>query len=241
MTTDWYENAAALGLKSISSDITYYASEAKELLNSLGFTGLGLSSGQAEIRYSVLGLDGIFFEAETVNEADFVFISIFRKLPQSIVRVREEIPEAYRETVPENTVGKVYSTDPREGQVNLIVSNQLKNYPSDVFSIDFVDFDYSTPALYEVVTPDEALTNLQRGNGSLVYFQDSNTDYFANLSTNVAVTEFRVDATRTELAYWEPEDWAGYTYPIYVFKGVARLENGGLANFTFFVDAIKRL
>ncbi len=54
------------------------------------------------------------------------------------------------------------------------------------------------------------------------------------------VSRFRATATETELAYFEPNIWEGYVYPIYIFRGKAELVSGKTADFVFYVDAIRR-
>ena len=57
------------------------------------------------------------------------------------------------------------------------------------------------------------------------------------------VEEFSLDAAATELGYFEPSEWNSnsnrFVYPIYIFRGTAELENGLVADFVFYMEAVK--
>ncbi len=240
MDTLFLQNIDSLASKQILQQIETYKARSLGLVSSLGFDTAGIRDGVYDIRFAELGLDGIFLETTSYNVADYIFINIFRKLPLADLKPDGQRPPATEQNpVPPPVSGKVYKNDPRLGQIELVVSNSLSNYPKDVFRIKFTDFEYSESSVYLIKSADEAWTDVQLGKGSLVLVRPQGANYFGG-NQSVNIKEFRMDARLTELAYYEPEIWSGYTYPIFVFRGTATLENGGFASFVFFVDAIKR-
>lgn len=239
MESQFSSNSRVFQNTSVTLDINGYASRSKSLINDLGFDSLGFPEGIADIRYITLGLDGLFLESDQ-DAASFVYVNIFRNLPLSDLKPSDQQPTLKEgETVPEAVEGVVYSEDPRFGQISMIVSNDLGSFNEDVFKLEFTDFKYGVSSAYQIITPEEAWNEIQSGSGSLVLIQPQNANHFGEYQT-LDVTEFRADARRTEIAYYEPKEWTGYVYPIYIFRGTAVLEDGRLASFTFFVDAIKR-
>jgi hypothetical protein len=243
--TEYYENESALQVKTLYETIERYINTSGNLISSLNFLVFGMEKATIEARFAKLGLDGVFVDSPTATESDYVFMNYFRKLPQADLKPKEILPQVEDETlIPLPAEGRVYSRDPRFGQIKIIISNRLNDLTRDIFEIDFTDFEYSTiKASYFIVTPDEAFDLIQRGNGSLVFVQPQGINYLApGLSTgNTEVVEFVLDAKRTELGYFEPAEWTGYVTPIYIFKGSATLKDGRQANVVIYVDAIKRI
>ncbi len=242
MDTLFYDNQAAISRKTLYPDLQQYIKGIGSILSSLTFDSIGIDGGQVVAKYAELGLDGIFIDNNNVNEAEYVFLNVFRILPQADLKPTAELPKVVDKTlIPKATTGKVYSNDPRYGQISMIVSNQMRDIKNDIFRINYTDYEYSTKkGGYLVIAPDEAWSNVQKGQGSLVYFQKQGDNYFGNPIDVTDVSRFVADARRTELAFWEPNEWTGFVYPIYVFNGRAELEDGRQGSFTIFIDAIKR-
>lgn len=96
----------------------------------------------------------------------------------------------------------------------------------------------SDPGVYPIISPEKAYAILQEGNASLRSLTVDN-DFFADYQTK-NVSEFRIDASKTELAYLIKDEITdtSYTYPIYIFRGETIYTNGELGNFIFYVDAL---
>ena len=79
----------------------------------------------------------------------------------------------------------------------------------------------------------------KRVRGALTFIKVSNSNYFKKYS-KVDVSEFEALSEKTSLGFYEPTVWSGYVLPIYVFEGIATMKDGSLAEFIFYVDALKR-
>lgn len=218
-----------------------YVSSGRTIVNSLNFDSLGLLDGDIIPTYSFFGTDGIFYEAEQ-SQSEYVFIDIFRQLPFADLKPSAELPTLQPgQSIPDEIDSLVYKNDPRQGSARFIVKENGRDLDEDVLFIDYTNFEYVTTAgSYLIITPDEAWSNIQSGQGSLVLIQQSG-DTSLDTSTPLNVRRFVAEAPQTEVGYFEPESWETYVYPIYIFRGTAELEDGRLANFVFYIDAIKRI
>jgi hypothetical protein len=242
MNTVYENNIDAKRAKTLSNNLQTYNSRATGLVTTLGFRdALGLQDPEVDSRYLVRTERGEALETQKFNEANYIAINLFRKIAQSDLKPQGEQPELLlNEIRPVARTGKVYSDDPRFGQLSFVASNNIANLTQDIFEMDFINYEYSTKGNYLIITPEEAVSRIQKGQGSLVALTAEGENYFSPF-TKTKVTRFKVDARKTELAFYEPKKWSGFAYPIYVLNGTADLENGKLARFTFYVDAIKRL
>ncbi len=275
LTTDFVNNEAAnarkelLDVNSTSSDDEPYEAAYKEqgpqiinrlrLRNKPGFEEIVVQAElvQRGLRDALISLD---FISEAQNE-QYVHMSFFRNLPLIDLKPSNERPEGrppeLRNAIDQGSTqyySKVYGNDPRYGQLNLLVSNELKDYASDIFELDFKDFEYYLDpediGVYSITTPDEAWTRVTRGEGALTFFNPRNQNYFTEYSDlDVQITRFSADTERTELAYYEQGyyndgTWGGYALPIYVFRGEAQaVTQDGTQDrieFAFYIEAIKR-
>ncbi|MCA9386875.1 hypothetical protein KC669_02455 [Candidatus Dojkabacteria bacterium] len=246
LDTRFLDNDAALSRKDlfdagnlIELQLQYEKLGAR-IINGFGLTGLGLDNVFTKAVIAQKGIDGFLAEVDNLVNAEYVHMSLNRNLPISDLKPRSEQPEGTPPEAP--ATAKVYSNDPRDGQITLLVSNQLKNFVNDVFEFTFTDFEYNEldKGVYSIITPEEAWNNVQNGKGALTFIEKQDSNYFAEYSS-VNVRRFNANPTQTELALYESNEWFGYAIPIYVFKGIAELEDGQLANFIFYADAIKRV
>ncbi len=241
MNTDYVNNVNAIARKVIDTPIENYASRVKSLVNKLGFETSGFPNGKVELRYVSLGFDGSFETVERSADASYIIADVFRQLDLADLKPSGEQPKpSVGEEVPKPFDGYVYTSDPRKGQIRFVISNNLSDYSRDIFDLEFTNYEYSTlRAKYFIISADEAWTKIQRGQASLVLLQPQGDDYFSE-NAELNVRRYVADARRTELAYWEPETWDGFVYPIYIIRGRAELEDGRQASFEFYVDALKR-
>jgi len=241
-STIYENNTDAKKKKTMLQDINSYSSKATTLLNSLLFSsGLGLTSPQTDARYIIRTEQGDISETTDYKLANYVKLNVYRKLAQADLKETKDQPKLLTgEVKPQDVVGVVYKTDPRVGEFSATVSNDLTNLGRDIFEMKFVNYEYGAKGNYYIVTAEEAFSRIQKGQGSLVALSAEGSDYFANY-TKILVNRFIIDARKTTLGFYEPDEWTGYTYPIYIFTGRAELSDGRLAKFTYYVDAIKRL
>lgn len=242
LSTVYSLNQAAIARKTLLTTEAYSA-QVSSALSRLGFTDPFLRAGETISRYVRLGIDDIFLDVATQEEAEYAFVDAFKKIRLADLKPNNLLPAVEdRSIIPNPFDGKVYSSDPRYGQASFIVSNNLGNYGNDIFSLRYNEFEYNenNKGSYLILTPQEAWNNIQLGRGSLVSIRAQGQNYYGAKPNEISVRSFDIDAEQTELAYYEPSEWEGVIYPIYVFKGTAQLEDGRQASFIFYIDAIKR-
>jgi hypothetical protein len=244
METDYVNNIEAIRNKIVSTQSANYTSNALNLLRRFVFDpnsyNFGFRDAQQQVAtYANVGPSGLFYEVQNSVEAEYVRVDIYRTLPQADLKPTNEQPELLQgEVRPVATVGNVYREDPRVGILSLIASNNFNDYPRDLFKIDFTDYVYTgNTGKYLIISPAEAWTKVQSGDGALVSLVTQDIDRFTDYPV-LNVRRFEADPLQTQLGYFEPREWNGYVIPIYLIKGVATLDNGRLANFTFYVNAI---
>lgn len=250
LTTDYFNNINVKTLGNLNSNLNDYINIGASIVSRLGFSnGFGLESPYVEYIPADLNNAGAFFKPERDTQARFVFVQVFRNLLLAQPKSKTDLEKITTDkevlnNIPAPLNGNVYSSDPREGQVRMIVGNNGSQIPRDVFSMKFTDYEYATrgvtKGVYPIINLTEAWTKASSGKGFLVYLLPENGNPLETYS-NLQVRSFIADATKTTLGYYERDTWNGFVSPIFIFKGRAVLEDGRQASFTIFVDALKRL
>lgn len=224
-----------------NEDESSYLGTARTLFRNLGFDTFGIDNGEILVTYTEFGNDGIFYEVAQ-DDSRFVFIDVFRKVPFADLKETSELPTLQTgQVLPSSFEGLVHKTDPRKGSISIIATDDARDSANDILDLEFTNFEFSLETgSYLIITPQEAWTNIQLGQGSLVLIQRSD-DTSLDTSDPLNVRRYVLDPAQIEVGYYEPDVWEGYVYPIYIMKGRAELEDGRLANFTFYVDATKRI
>jgi len=242
MTTQYFQDVDALQAKTMDASISTYESAGRRLVTTLGFSSESMQSPNVIAKFAKLGTNGLFTNPANSAQADYVVIDVQRNLTISMIKPTSQLTEVQKQIKdkPTNLTANVYKEDPRRGSLHVVVSNKAQDFAKDVYEMSFTDFEYtSSYGVYSILTPSEAWNEILLGNGSLVLLKEQTADYFAD-SQVLEVSRFRATATETELAYFEPNTWEGYVYPIYIFRGRAELVSGKTADFVFYVDAIRR-
>ncbi len=241
LTTSYEDNVNAIKNKTITRDEAYYTGRMENLLRSLSFDINGFDDAIIDVRFSKL-TNGIFEEKDSNLESDYVIIDSYRQLRFADLKPSSELPEVSNKAlIPKEVDAQVFNSDPRKGQLRVIASENFTNYLNELYELEYTNWQYSNETgKYLIITPEEAWTKISEGNGSLVSILPQNFNYFSDYPSNLKVNRFVADMTQTVVAYWENSEWDGYLHPIYVFTGRANLSDGRLANFTYFIDAIKR-
>lgn len=242
LNTNYRQNTQALSRKTMLS-LDTYIQQALTSTRSLNLDSFGFNTPTISATFTTLGVDGIFRDTTEQSNADFVFIDVQRDIPLANLKTvgLPEIPAGLEDIIVDRT-GVVYSDDPRFGQIHYVTSGEFSDLARDTFELEFIDFEYNLneTGVYPIITPDEAWVNIQRGQGSLVFIQPQGENYYGSFDS-IEVREFTADFRETELGYWEPNEWTGFVTPIYIFRGTATLNDGRLAEFIFYVDALKRV
>lgn len=243
LSTNYTTNIEALRTKTISTQTSTYARNALNLLRRIVFDttsyNFGFRDAQQIITLANIGPSGLFFEVQTPAEAQYVRVDLYRQLPLADVKPQDQQPALNTgEKRPIAVTGITYKEDPRVGNFSSIVSNNFSDYSKDLFEFDYIDYIYTgNSGKYFIIPPADAWTKIQTGKASLVAIETNETDQFTRFPL-VNVKNFEADPLKTRLAYYEPTAWTGFATPIYVFEGTATLDNGSLATFTFYVNAL---
>lgn len=215
-----------------------YINQVSQVVNELNFNTEGLDRPQVEVVLARLQNDFTFIDTAFIEQAEYVFGNAFR-----VLNLADPKPGAIDPITKQriaSVTGKVYSEDPRFGQVEIIGTNQLRNLATDILELRFTNFTYGARGSYQIISPEEAWTNIQQGRGALVQIRAQGENYFSK-PDSINVRRFIANAPSTELAFYEDSEWTGFVTPIYVFRGRAELNDGRIATFIFFTDGIKRL
>lgn len=244
LTTNYTTNVDALRNKSISSQTTIYGRNALNLLRRLVVNSNSYNFGFRDARQVItladIGPSGLLFQVQRPEEAEYVRVDLYRNLPLADLKPRQELPQLQPGQIePLPFTGITYRDDPRVGIFTSVVSSNFSEYSRDMFEMDFTDFVITgQTGTYFIITPEDAWTKIQNGEASLVAIETQDTDRFSEFPV-VNVRRFEADPLRTTLGFYEPRQWNGYITPIYIFQGTATLDSGRLANFTFFVNALR--
>lgn len=250
MNTKYADNIEAKKTKILNTNIATYTSKADRIIANLGFDSVGTDDGLIDARYAKYN-NGTFFSNDDPLQADYVIINQFKQLPFADLKPNDQLPQTSNKSlIPRALTGYVYTKDPRVGQVRMVVSNNLNDATKDIFELRYTDYVYSVDpnsgntalkGSYLIITPEEAWTKISNNQGSLVSLTPQNGNYFGDNPPTAQVSKFTADRSKTELGYYEPDEWTGFVYPIYIFRGRADMTDGRQASFTYYVEAIKRV
>lgn len=243
LRTQYFLDAEAQKPKTVLADITSYESKARSVISSMGFSDQSLNRGKIEAKFAKLGIDGLFTNPINPSSADYIVVDVYRQLDMSRLKSASQRPTQTTGTEPKDYDGYVYKDDPRIGSLNMVLTGQASDLTKDLYALDFVNYEYNyNYGIYGIISAKEAWDQVRLGKGALRLLQPATADFFSP-SQALNVTRFVADASKTELAYWEPplSDGTRFIYPIYIFRGTAELaDNSAPANFVFYMDALKR-
>lgn len=224
--------------KNLLNTAQAYINQVSQVVNDLNFNTEGLDRPQVEVVLARLQNDFTFIDTTFIEQAEYIYGNAFRVLNLADPKPGATDPVTKQRV--SSVTGKVYSEDPRFGQVEIIGTNQLRNLATDIIELRFTNFTYGARGSYQIISPEEAWTNIQQGRGALVQIRAQGENYFSK-PDSINVRRFIANAPSTELAFYEDSEWTGFVTPIYVFRGRAELNDGRIATFIFYTDGIKRL
>jgi len=248
LRTKYNDNIEAKKNKNLFSDDTQYDSSVSGVISSLGFeNSYGLTDGAINTSFADIQSDGTLFKPDNSRNSKYVVANIFRNIDYSELRTGIDLSgikdKSLVPTAPPKV--KVYKSDAKKGEFRLVVSNDLSSYARDIFEWDFINFAYSFKdgviqrGLYPIITPEEGWNLVQNKKGFLTQITPEDGNTLLSYS-NLGLTQVVADGFKTEFGYFEPDEWTGYIYPIFIYTGRAQLSNGKQASFKIYVDAIKK-
>ncbi|MBD3280009.1 hypothetical protein GF389_00610 [Candidatus Dojkabacteria bacterium] len=140
----------------------------------------------------------------------------------------------------------IYFNDINKSSYMITVSNEERQLASNKEDIDYLvsfennelQIDSENVATYPLKSIENAWEEVKDGEASLKYLVKDNENAYSEYNP-MQVSRFIVDPDLSELGFFAPDEWKGYIYPIYVFRGSAELANGQNASFIFYVKAIE--
>jgi len=197
-----------------------------------------------------LKADNESYLTSTIPEkSDFIREEYFISLEASSLRPQKEGQKETQKTTDAQPInGKIYRANSQEGYLSVIVANRdFDNAQSRVtdtvgnireFNLKQFTITAGTVGTYNLKTKEEAWQDVKDGKASLRSLVRQGSDPLQAYNP-LKVKRFIADPQKSELGYFLPEDWTGYIYPIYIFRGTAELDNGVTANFVFYAKAIE--
>lgn len=213
------------------------------LIENLGLNRPNLDLGNIKINY--LTRVGSRFEETSPGTATFVMIRAYRSLEGASLKTDadgEPLSALERDYEPLNfdVVYEDYLSAPLE----IIIAASDRMEADDIYSVRYIDWNIEPdPQTYKIITPAEAWENVKAGKGSLQLLNEFGFDPFqTGKRPGKEVLSFTANYLETEVAYLETNEWHGYFYPIYIFRGRAKLSNSpnqDNADFVFYAYAIQ--
>ena len=257
MTTDLKGDKNASNSKVAVSTIKDYESLFFDFVEELGIDRYkGLKDGFFRGNFIEFNPDFSVKETFFSRNADFVYLNLFRKLVFADLKPEDNRPPLFKDEVaPPVIEAQVFGTNPKKGQLQVLVSNDLRNPSRDVYEFSFTEFEFGPVGSYLIIDPNEAWTRFQEGEGSIVSFIPEGKDMYYTIPKEENILSITVNPLRTTVGYWESEKWENFSnylrndgeinvnivYPIYVFYGKAKTSGGLIGDIIIFIDAIKRI
>lgn len=203
--------------------------------------------------------NGELREAPSLSEADLVRVDFFRYKdlitidPELVgtseigATLQQELEQEDTTTVErdsESVEVKKYTTDimndsPIFGNISVYLGGTETENTSEheVFKIDYINWLISNEpcGTYQLITPQEAVRQVQEGEASLVYLAKKNADRIApyEIKDVANMTILEVD-----IAYLDRSIKMDYLQPIFVIRGEAEFQDGDYGEFYYYVPAI---
>ncbi|MCA9385239.1 hypothetical protein KC717_01180 [Candidatus Dojkabacteria bacterium] len=134
----------------------------------------------------------------------------------------------------------IVGADPERGHLEVIAPSNSRNLDNLIYLKSqkiLVNDEPEMLGVYRILSPDIAFELIKRGEGQLRSITPPE-NVFAAPTTSYTVEEFMINSETVQLAYYVNDEHIGFTYPIYIFEGVARLTNQSEVRVTFYVDAL---
>lgn len=180
-----------------------------------------------------------YVRADSASRAELIRINLSKFVPLQYVEIPSTITgkDAIAKYLAANQASSLVRTDdPRKTSVHAIMGTTAKQ----IYFLDVNGTQYDTdkPETYNLISIQEAYQKIQNGEGVLADLRRSsrNDDYTYTPET---VTAFHIN--KISIDYYEPTFRTQlYLQPIYVFSGYADLQDGTLAEFTYYLPAIAK-
>lgn len=234
-TVSYFQDPNAVQIKTTDPE-NDYAGDISAIFSRLGINTNDFNRSKIEYIFTKRLADR--FRPINFNETpEYVIGTIYRQLQASYTRAGFTAEDADGNQVDEY-FSYVYSDDPFTGSVHVVTADAARDPALELYELRYTDFEFSNvSSFYSVISPGLAWQNIQVGKGYLKSLIPQGSSRYDDPQV-LPITRFTADAARTELAYYEPPEWTGYIYPIYIFRGTAEIQTGGIADFVFYVDAL---
>lgn len=240
--------------------------EAEDLVRSLGLGRPDLNSESPRLSYLNRIGGGEFESANSPATAEFLQIDVYRNV-EAVSLAREDLTGDIIDGADqfEPVRAQVYAQGFYNAPLTIIIASGERGLEIEkLFSVSFSDweildqtdprqlvegelapdetYNQFLPPVYPILTPEEAWAKVAAGEGSLVYLnEDGDNEYREATESGKEVISFTADYLQTDLAYLETDEWEEYLFPIYIFRGNAKLAGSpdvDNAKFVFYVHAL---
>lgn len=198
---------------------------------------------------------GEFEEAASLSEAHLIRVDFFRQRDlitiaphltgsQEFGALQQELEQQKATKSPTGTAVKTYTThivgeSPIFGNISVYIGSSIPARPNEypVYKIDYTNWiiDESPCGTYRLVSPQEAIRQIQEGNARLMYLLPKGKD---RIKTPIQQEVKRMMILDVSIVYLDLKTKQSFMQPVFQIKGEAEFANGDFGEFFYYVPAI---
>ena len=236
----YYKNSKLSGNKDFSSYLDARESIDNAFKKILSQLKIYTNSYRINNQYYLLDEDDSYKLVTSLDLANYLRRDY--KLQYEIVSIASIYKDLKKDTGDVKPInGILYTDNLFEGEFYVIMAKDalggdlIENLKE--FKLRILDVDIDAKGVYKLKPPEVAWEDVKKGRGYLKFLGED-SELFMDYK-QVKVKRFLLDINKIELAYYMPDKWTGYIYPIYIFRGLANIEGGKTVNFVFYANAIE--
>lgn len=227
-----YSTYPIVSNEALKNNADDYINIANSFFSALRISSENISATKGRAEFIKISPQGLIDNSS--SEPNAVKVQLFK----NIVGIKPVINEV---NTPLYVVRKYKYTD---GIVNAIINGQGKLVHSNLLQLSYKNLSYAESGIYNIITADEAFVKIQAKEGFLYRVVIDNRNEFEQ-ETDIKVQQFRLDVSKTQLIYIEPESvnleiaWTNYLQPFYLFEGTFQTTSGQNGQCAFIVPALQ--
>ncbi len=218
----------------------YYEETGIDVISKLGLRDHNFNRGESRIDYINI-VNSEIKSAPSPSTSQFVRIAQHQNILASKTSDRYRPEEG--EVLKTDMLATIRKPDYLNGSATMIVRGEVTNLVPYLVNFDYTQLNIGDSGIYKMLSVTDAYVRIQAGEGILYWLKLINTNPFSDYEP-LAVLEFEIDASKTQVIYIEPyewiesEPWTNYLQPYYLFEGIAILEDGREADFAVILPAL---
>lgn len=240
LTTDYANDKEALQSYTVSPDTDTYVNTALGIFSGKPLLSIQPSSVETQVTYLKLDKNLTFKKAKSASDANFIRVDLFLQREAISIALTDEqkelLTDAQKEYLEENKIqATTLSENPNESLIYVILGG---TNGSVIYELQYINWEISARGIYRATALSEAWENVKQNKGYLRYLLEVGEDPYAPY-VPITVKEFLL--TKVRIAYYLPKEYPTYIQPMYMFSGIAILEDSEKqAEFTFYYPAISQ-